>query len=110
MIRLGFAYAEDATKEVIDEARQGKGKSARRDEEVDNNWGRFKEMKRGPTEERRRCITAKIQYDSPNVAMRDPVFFRCLGRARTRRGCRRRLITAQGRIGGSIPHLTVRAR
>jgi len=51
--------------------------SKHRDDSVEDNLKRFEEMKTGSDEGRRWCIRAKISYDNPNKALRDPVIYRC---------------------------------
>lgn len=50
--------------------------SARRDASVEDNLVRFAEMTKGSEEGMRWCLRAKISYDDPNGAMRDPVIYR----------------------------------
>lgn len=51
--------------------------SERRNASVEENLARFAEMTTGSGEGRRWCLRAKISYDDPNKAMRDPVIYRC---------------------------------
>lgn len=78
VINSGNAYAEDAEKPVMDDLRLNRKKSARRDESIESNLARFAEMKTGSDEGQKWCIRAKIRYDSPNGALRDPVIYRCI--------------------------------
>ncbi|KAF7506772.1 hypothetical protein GJ744_011384 [Endocarpon pusillum] len=78
IIKSGNAYAEDAEKHEMDDLRKNRKKSARRDESTESNLARLEEMKNGTPEGQRWCIRAKIQYDSPNGALRDPVIYRCI--------------------------------
>lgn len=51
--------------------------SERRDMPVEESLAKFAEMASGSEEGVRWCIRAKISYDNPNKAMRDPVIYRC---------------------------------
>ncbi|KAI0025967.1 glutamyl-tRNA synthetase [Xylariomycetidae sp. FL0641] len=49
----------------------------RRDLSVKETLARFEDMNNGMDEGKRWCLRAKIAYDSPNGALRDPVIYRC---------------------------------
>ena len=78
MIKAGKAYADDTEKEIMQKQRYDGLPSARRDESVEDNLGRFEEMKAGTEEGQRWCIRAKLSVNSPNKALRDPVIYRCV--------------------------------
>ncbi|KAI1133962.1 glutamyl-tRNA synthetase [Hypoxylon sp. FL0543] len=77
LIKEGHAYADDTDVDTMREER-GKGiASKRRDRTVEENLRIFDEMKNGTEEGLKNCIRAKISFDNPNKAMRDPVIYRC---------------------------------
>lgn len=51
--------------------------SKHRDDSVEDNLKHFEEMKTGSVEGQRWCIRAKISFENPNKALRDPVIYRC---------------------------------
>ena len=77
LIKEGKAFADDTDQKVMAEQRMARQPSERRDTSVQENLKHFAEMKEGSFEGMRWCIRAKIKYDSPNGAMRDPVIYRC---------------------------------
>ena len=50
--------------------------SARREATPTESLARFAEMATGSVEGMRWCIRAKISFENPNKAMRDPVIYR----------------------------------
>ena len=77
LIKEGHAYADDTDQETMRDER-GKGiPSKRRDRTVEETLGIFDEMKQGTPEGLKNCIRAKISFDNPNKALRDPVIYRC---------------------------------
>lgn len=78
MIKEGKAYCDDTPLEQMRAERMDGIKSGRRDASVEQNLKIFEqEMKNGTEEGLKYCLRAKIQYDCPNKAMRDPVIYRC---------------------------------
>lgn len=61
--------------------------SRRRDASVADNLARFADMTEGGEEGRRWCLRAKISYDDPNGALRDPVIYRVNLLPHHRMGC-----------------------
>ncbi len=55
--------------------------SKNRDNSVNDNLSRFEEMLKGTDEGKKWFMRAKIDYQSPNGAMRDPAVFRCVDKA-----------------------------
>lgn len=51
--------------------------SERRELSVEDSLAHFAEMATGSEEGAKWCIRAKISFDDPNKAMRDPVIYRC---------------------------------
>lgn len=77
MIKDGNAYADDTLQEEMRRRRDEGIPSARRDASVEENLGRFEEMKKGNDEGIKWCIRAKMSVDHLNKALRDPVIYRC---------------------------------
>ncbi|KAJ3540971.1 hypothetical protein NMY22_g4083 [Coprinellus aureogranulatus] len=77
MIKDGKAYADDTEKEQMQKERFDGIASKHRDDSIEDNLKHFEEMKTGSTEGQRWCIRAKLSYDNPNKALRDPVIYRC---------------------------------
>ncbi|KAJ5775135.1 uncharacterized protein N7511_000146 [Penicillium nucicola] len=77
IIKQGDAYADDTDKETMAAQRWDGLPSARRDLSVEESLTRLEDMKNGTPEGARWCIRAKISFDCPNKAMRDPVIYRC---------------------------------
>lgn len=77
MIQLGKAYADDTVQEQMRAERMDGIPSKRRDASIEENMTRFAEMSAASPEGRKWCLRAKISFDNPNKAMRDPVIYRC---------------------------------
>jgi glutamyl-tRNA synthetase len=77
MIKEGHAYADDTPKDDMRLERMNGIKSKNRDNSVEENVRRFREMTQASEEGLRNCIRAKVSVDNPNKAMRDPVIYRC---------------------------------
>lgn len=77
MIKDGNAYCDDTPLEQMREQRMVGEPSARRDRSVEENLRVFQEMKDGTEEGLKSCLRAKIDYQNPNKALRDPVIYRC---------------------------------
>ena len=77
MIKEGKAYADDTPQEQMGELRGARLPSACRDNSPEESLRRLKEMQVGSEEGLKNCIRAKISFDSPNGALRDPVMLRC---------------------------------
>ena len=77
LIKDGKAFADDSELGKGDEDRKNRLPSKRRDLDIEETLKWFSEMKTGSTEGQRWCIRARIQYDSPNGTLRDPVIYRC---------------------------------
>lgn len=76
MINLGKAYADDTDPEQQSADRMKRLPSKRRDRPAAESLAIFREMKAGTDAGKGHCIRARIQYDSNNGAMRDPVIYR----------------------------------
>ncbi|CAG8900344.1 unnamed protein product [Penicillium egyptiacum] len=77
IIKQGDAYADDTEKETMAAQRWDGLPSQRRDLSPEESLSHLEEMKKGTPEGLRWCIRAKISFDCPNKAMRDPVIYRC---------------------------------
>lgn len=78
MIKEGKAYCDDTPTERMREERMEGIASARRERTVEENLKIFTEdMKNGTEEGLKNCVRAKIDYQAPNKALRDPVIYRC---------------------------------
>jgi glutamyl-tRNA synthetase len=77
LISEGHAYADDTEQEQMRDERFKGIPSKHRDMSVEETLRIFEEMKQGTTEGLRWCIRARLSYDNPNKAMRDPVIYRC---------------------------------
>ena len=76
MIKDGNAYADDTDPEIQSQDRKNRLASKRRDRPAEESLAVFRLMKAGLDGGKGNCIRAKIQYDSSNGAMRDPVIYR----------------------------------
>lgn len=78
LIKDGNAYADDTIQDKMRQERMDGIPSERRERTVEENLRIFtEEMKNGTEEGLKNCIRAKISFDNPNKAMRDPVIYRC---------------------------------
>lgn len=78
MIKEGKAYCDDTPTEKMREERMDGIASARRERSVEENLKIFtEEMTNGTEEGLKNCVRAKIDYQAPNKALRDPVIYRC---------------------------------
>jgi glutaminyl-tRNA synthetase len=81
LIKAGKAYVCDLTPEQVAEFRGGlKGgkESPYRNRSVEENLDLFRRMKAGEFPDGSRTVRAKIDMNSPNFNMRDPVMYRIL--------------------------------
>ncbi len=80
MIREGKAYVDDQPQEVIVEQRKSPTEpgieSPYRNRSVDENLDLFRRMRAGEFDEGERVLRAKIDMNSPNMHMRDPIMYR----------------------------------
>ncbi len=80
LIQKGKAYVCDLTPEQIREYRgtlSSPGKhSPYRDRSVDENLALFEDMKNGVFADGSKTLRAKIDMDSPNINLRDPILYR----------------------------------
>ncbi|MDO4897339.1 MAG: glutamine--tRNA ligase/YqeY domain fusion protein [Moraxella sp.] len=82
LIRQGDAYVDLQTPDEIKQNRGGFGKpsvpSPQRNATIDENLARFDDMKNGKYPEGGAVLRAKIDMNSPNMNMRDPVIYRVM--------------------------------
>ena len=80
LIQKGLAYVDDCSAEEISEMRGAPtepGKpSPYRNRSVEENLDLFRRMRRGEFPDGSRVLRAKIDMNSPNLNMRDPVLYR----------------------------------
>ncbi len=76
MMADGLAYMDDTDQEVVKEERMAKIDSKRRNQSPEDNIRIFKGLLAGDKECRAFCMRAKIDMQSLNGAMRDPVLYR----------------------------------
>ncbi|KAH7015717.1 tRNA synthetases class I, catalytic domain-containing protein [Ilyonectria destructans] len=76
MILDGGAYADDTDQEIQKDDRKNRLASKCRDRPAEESLAMFREMKAGTDLGRKHCIRARIQFDSNNGSMRDPVIYR----------------------------------
>jgi glutaminyl-tRNA synthetase len=76
LVKKGKAYVCDLTPEETDEYRRNAKESPYRNRSVEESLDLFTRMKAGEFPDGKRSLRAKIQVDSPNVWMRDPLLYR----------------------------------
>ncbi len=80
LIREGKAYVDDQPQEVIVAQRKSPTEpgieSPFRNRSVEENLDLFRRMREGEFEEGSRVLRAKIDMNSPNMHMRDPIMYR----------------------------------
>lgn len=77
MIKSGQAYADDTDVETMRHERTEGIPSKHRDRPIEESLEILSEMDKGSDVGLKNCIRAKISYENPNKAMRDPVIYRC---------------------------------
>ncbi len=76
LIEKGKAYVCDLTPDETDEYRRQAKESPYRNRSAEENLDLFQHMKAGEFPDGKRSLRAKIQVDSPNIWMRDPLLYR----------------------------------
>jgi len=80
LIKRGLAYVDDQPQEVINAQRKSPAEpgieSPYRNRSVEENLDLFRRMRAGEFEEGSRVLRAKIDMNSPNMHMRDPIMYR----------------------------------
>ncbi|EPX71291.1 glutamate-tRNA ligase [Schizosaccharomyces octosporus yFS286] len=77
MIKSGQAYADDTEVEQMRAERNEGIPSRYRERPIEESLAIFAEMNKGSDLGLKNCIRAKISYENPNKALRDPVIYRC---------------------------------
>lgn len=78
LIKSGKAYADDTDVDTM-RVQRGEGiESVNRNQSVEKNMELFEEMRKGSDIGQKHCIRAKIDMQSKNKCMRDPVIYRCI--------------------------------
>lgn len=90
MVKEGKAYVDSQTSEAMAEQKgtpNTPGKpSPFRDRSVEENLDLLEKMKNGETKEGEHVLRAKINMESPNMLMRDPVMYRTVNKSHHRTG------------------------
>jgi len=90
LIRSGKAYVDDLDADAIREFRgtltQPGKESPYRNRSVEENLDLFEKMRQGEFEDGSRVLRAKIDMESPNLNLRDPVMYRILRQSHHRTG------------------------
>lgn len=80
LIKKGKAYVDDQSAEEISAGKTNPSipgiKSPYRERSVEENLNLFEGMRNGEAEEGSRVLRAKVDMDSPNMQMRDPIMYR----------------------------------
>lgn len=80
LVAQGDAFMDDTEQQTMRDQRMALIPSKRRDESIEENLKRFDEMLSGSEEGQRWFLRAKMDYQSPNGAMRDPAIYRCINK------------------------------
>ncbi len=82
LIKKGLAYVDDQSAEEISATRgtltEGGKESPYRNRSIEENLDLFTRMRNGEFKEGEKVLRAKIDMNSPNINMRDPVIYRIL--------------------------------
>src|ERR1022692_4127805 len=76
LIEKGNAFVCELSSDETDEYRRNAKESPFRDRKISENLDLFQRMKAGEFPDGARSLRAKIQVDSPNVWLRDPLLYR----------------------------------
>jgi len=77
VIKSGKAYVDDTDVDTMRAQRDKGVASTRRDQSLDENMKMWKEMLKGTETGLKCCVRGKMDMQSPNKCLRDPVFYRC---------------------------------
>mmetsp|Transcript_134679 Transcript_134679/g.234002 ORF Transcript_134679/g.234002 Transcript_134679/m.234002 type:complete len:335 (+) Transcript_134679:81-1085(+) len=77
VIKKGMAYVDDTDVETMRKERDIGTESKRRGLSVEENLRLWKEMLAGSEEGKKCCVRGKLDMQSKNKCLRDPVFYRC---------------------------------
>jgi len=76
MIQAGTAYMDDTDQEKMQAERMQRKESYRRNSSVEDNLALFQSLLKGEVAAQKFCLRAKIDMNSVNGTMRDPVLYR----------------------------------
>ena len=76
MIKAGKAYMDDTDQEKMQAERMERKDSYRRNTSPEENLAMFERLLKGETDAQKFCMRAKIDMNSVNGTMRDPVMYR----------------------------------
>lgn len=76
LIKQGDAYVDNTPQEKMREQRMVGDPSEKRDTSIEENLEIFEKMKNGDESALNYCLRAKMDYQAPNKALRDPVIYR----------------------------------
>jgi len=77
LIKDGKAYVDDTEVDKMRQERDAGVESCRRNQKVDQNLKLWQEMLAGSEEGLKCCVRGKLDMQSKNKCLRDPVFYRC---------------------------------
>lgn len=90
LIKQGKAYVDDQPSDVIVEQRKTPGEpgveSPNRNRPIEESLSLFEQMKNGEFDEGSHVLRAKVDMNSPNMNLRDPVMYRVLKKHHHRTG------------------------
>ena len=90
LIKIGKAYVDGQSAEAMAEQKGSPTSvgtaSPHRDQSVEENLELFEKMKNGDFDEGSYVLRAKIDMESPNMLMRDPIMYRVLKKSHHRTG------------------------
>lgn len=90
LVKEGKAYVDSQTSEAIAEQKGTPNTSGKpspfRNRSVEENLDLLEKMKNGETKEGEHVLRAKIDMESPNMLMRDPVMYRTVNKSHHRTG------------------------
>ena len=86
MIKKHQAYVDDTPPEQMKLDREKRLESSCRSQSVDENIRKWNEMMKGSEEGQKFCVRAKIDFESKNGCLRDPVIYRCKAEPHPRHG------------------------
>jgi glutamyl-tRNA synthetase len=77
LLRSGKAFADDTVLGKGNDQRKSRKPSDRRDMSINDTLRYFSAMHSGSPDGQNWCLRARMDYASPNGALRDPVIYRC---------------------------------
>lgn len=86
MIKKTQAYVDDTPPEQMKLDREKRLESKCRSQSTEENLRKWNEMIKGSEEGQKCCVRAKIDFESKNGCLRDPVMYRCKNEPHPRHG------------------------